>query len=117
MLWLLCVASAFVVTHLPPPKVTAPPLVNDKVLHFVGFAALGIVGIWRLNGTSRPIRLAEAAVVLAGLAVYAAVDELTQPYFGRSCEFGDWVADVCGAFIGVLIGLACHRRTQATVEN
>lgn len=109
LLWLLCLASAFVVTHMPPPKVPARPLINDKVLHFTGFAALGIVGIWRLTGDSRRITGLAAMASFVGLALYGVIDEATQPYFGRSCEFGDWVADVCGAAAGTLAALACLR--------
>jgi len=113
LLWALSLAAAFVVTHMPPPPVPAPPVINDKVLHFTGFTALSMVGIWRLIGPPRPIGAIAVLATFAGLALYGAVDEWTQPYIGRSCEFGDWVADICGAAFGIAIVLACHRWTLA----
>jgi len=113
LLWGLSLAAAFVVTHMPPPPVPAPPLINDKLLHFIGFTALGMVGIWRLIGPPRPVGATTALATLLGLAMYAAIDERTQPLFRRSCELGDWVADVIGAAVGIGIVLACRRLTLA----
>jgi VanZ family protein len=116
-LWAICLASAFVVTHMPPPPVPARPIINDKVLHFTGFTALAIVGIWRLIGPPRPIGRGTVAATLVGLALYGGIDEWTQPYFQRTCEFGDWLADLCGAVVGITIALACHRFTLARARQ
>ena len=48
---------------------------------------------------------------LAILAAYAAADELLQPLTGRSCELGDWIADVVGIVLGLGSAYAVgHRR-------
>lgn len=116
-IWLFCLAAAFVTTHLPPPDVPAPPLINDKLEHFLGFTALGIVTAWRATGTSRPIRVAMLIRWLAGLAAYGLFDETTQPYFRRTFEWGDWAADICGAVFGIAVAVLCHRWTTRTREE
>jgi VanZ family protein len=103
--WLASLAAAFVVTHVPPPARSVPPLVNDKLLHGLGFTALGFLTVWRLGGRGRPIGWGAAAAWLAGLALYAAVDERTQEWVGRSCEWGDWLADLVGAALGMTLGM------------
>jgi VanZ family protein len=50
---------------------------------------------------SFPIWSAVAAWLL--IVTYAAGDELTQPYFRRTCDIYDWRADACGAAVGIAI--------------
>jgi VanZ family protein len=37
------------------------------------------------------------------IAVYGAVDELTQPWAGRFCDLNDWLADIGGGAIGLAL--------------
>jgi VanZ family protein len=95
--------ALFAGTHWPKlPGIDVPG--RDKTLHAVAFAILtGLLLIvltrraWLARGG--PIALAAVAIV----AVYAAVDERTQPYAGRTCNFLDWVADLVGA-VSVALG-------------
>lgn len=104
-IWLACFGAAFVATHLPPSNLPGAGWLNDKIEHLIGYALLGVVTCWRFGGSEHG-RGAVMLAVFIGLAAYAVVDELTQPWFGRSCEWGDWLADLGGASIGLLIGLA-----------
>jgi VanZ family protein len=83
---------------------TAPPGV-DKLVHLLLFAALAVSGRWA--GLPR--------APLAGLLVlYAAVSEVLQglPALGRSASVADWVADVAGVLLGLLLwGLLSRRET------
>jgi VanZ family protein len=36
------------------------------------------------------------------LAIYGVVEEMTQPPVGRVASIWDWIADVCGAGLGLL---------------
>lgn len=73
----------------------APPGV-DKLVHASLFAALALSGRWA--GITH--------VVLApGLVLYAAVSEVLQEMIGRDAAVGDWVADVVGLLLGLLL---CH---------
>jgi membrane associated rhomboid family serine protease len=83
---------------------SAPPGV-DKLVHGTLFAALALTGRWA--GVMRG--------VLAGLLVlYAAGSELVQgiPAIERDASVGDWVADVIGVLVGLLLwGFLSRRRT------
>ncbi len=109
LLWLLCISAAFLVTHLPPPPKSAPMVLNDKLLHFIGFAVIGILTVWRLGEYRQRLSPALLAGYFAALAAYGLFDELTQELVGRTFEWGDWIADLLGAACGMGIGVACHR--------
>jgi VanZ family protein len=113
LFWILCFLAAFTVSHLPPPERPAPPLINDKLLHFAGFVALGLLTLWRRRPAAR---LARASLLgwYAALLAYAAADELTQPLAGRSCELGDWLADALGAAVGLGVYRLLQGRTGTT---
>jgi hypothetical protein len=49
---------------------------------------------WVINGW-----LGLAILISLGLAAIGAVDELTQPYVHRSCDFTDWLGDATGIAI------------------
>ena len=80
-----------VATHLPPDDMPDTD-VNDKVLHLSGFFVLA--GLFWLtlaaHRVRRPIRM---LLVLIVLPLYGALDEITQPLTGRTCDFYDWLAD------------------------
>ena len=121
---------AFVVTHVPPFLPDADddepePLIGlDKVVHFLGYAGLAFV---LMNALVRPadaaaqaadaerptIRSFRRGVVITILccAVYGALDELTQPPFGRTADPMDYVADLLGLAAG-LLAFRLSRRTR-----
>lgn len=114
--WLTCLAGAFTATHIPPPSKPLPFTPNDKLLHFVGFAGLGLLTAWQAaSGRSAPASRKVAAWFLA-LIAYGALDELSQPIAGRSCELGDWLADCGGAAVGI-IALTLYFLRSAPAEN
>jgi VanZ family protein len=83
-----------------------PP--SDKTLHFVAYAILAGL-LWacaRLRGTTS---LRATLTVMGVVAVWAAVDEVTQPFFYRAAEPLDWVYDMIGAAIGCVIAAAINR--------
>lgn len=95
--WMLILVA----THLPPrdmPKVH----VSDKLEHFGAYgllSALLCACVPRLLSRSWWTSL----VLLAIVAAYGAIDENTQPWFGRDCELNDWYADMIGATIAIAI--------------
>ncbi|MCB9851763.1 MAG: VanZ family protein [Phycisphaerales bacterium] len=104
-------AGAFVMTHLPPGRVPGAGLINDKVLHFTGYAGLGIASLWThfvlARGVSGPGRFFG---VWALMLCYALMDEWTQPYVGRSFEWSDLAADALGALVGLSAATLIVRR-------
>jgi VanZ family protein len=104
----------FTGTHWPHVSLERYPQNFDKVLHFTGYAGFGfLIAIW--VSTRRTFGRRDFAAAFAVIFVYAIVDEVTQPYFGRDCEFLDMVADWIGGLGGVTVFLilrAVLRRFQ-----
>lgn len=108
-LWAACVIAAFITTHLPPSKLPSTPWLSDKVEHIVGYFGLGFISAWRFRQSlTPPNAIRNAFAILACLCAYAALDELTQPWFGRSAELADGLADLAGASIGISLYLVYH---------
>lgn len=108
----------FFLTHRPVvPKIV--PRLPDYVLHFTGYACLGFLFGVR-HQILRRVTWQRFAIAMLIIATYAALDELTQPYFRRQADFWDWVADLAGAVVGWLIGvllLSCFRRIRGYLRK
>lgn len=87
-------------------------MINDKLLHFIGFIPLGGLVVWRLG--SRPTRVTGWQLLpgFFALLLYGVIDELTQPPFGRDCEFYDWLADCGGGAAGLALGALTIGRSR-----
>ena len=100
IVWLSAQSQYPLGLQLPPPM--------DKFAHASVFGALALVldMALRLNQPSLPMYRRHLLVFLA-VSGFGATDEWHQ-YFvpGRSCEFGDWVADSVGGGLGLLAGSA-----------
>jgi VanZ family protein len=92
----------FALTHLPAPRL--PPVRNDKMAHFIGYALLAAALMISLRAAGR-LSSRSAITVLAIALAYGAIDEWTQalPFIHRSCELGDWHADAAGAAVAVVV--------------
>ena len=74
----------------------------DKVLHCTAFAGLTFLA-GRMSLRSAGTGWSLVAVFLAA-GVYATADELSQLLVPlRVCDVHDWLADVCGAGMGVIV--------------
>ena len=109
---------AFVVTHVPPflPEDEGDddePLIGfDKIVHFGGYAGLAFLLMNALVPTnyaaaeaagSERMTTRAVAITILICAIYGAVDELTQPPFGRTADPMDYVADLLGLGAGLLL--------------
>lgn len=66
-------------------------------LEFTGLCVLFNLALFQTNKKTMPV----LSVVFTSL--YAVSDEIHQLFVdGRSCEFGDWVIDSCGAILGTI---------------
>lgn len=127
-------ASALVVaTHYPRPQVviqriierpvirqviTKPP--SDKTLHLWAYAPLAALAGMTVVASGWWSGRACIAVA-AGTALFAALDEATQPlpWFGRTADLLDWGYDCLGILLGLAVvalalGLARRVRPRAT---
>jgi VanZ family protein len=105
-------AGLFVLTHLPRLR---PPLalrLSDKTMHFAGFAVLAALLAWSWSLRAR-FGWQGCLAILAILAVYGVVDEVTQPLVGRRADVADWYADMLGALFGLAAFAAAQRLLRA----
>ena len=103
-------------THYPKPEqLLGTNLPSDKTLHFLAYGALGLLAA-ALVAVSGRWSARRVAALAAGLVAFAAIDEVTQPWFGRSAEPLDWVYDLIGlaAGIGVIVALNATIRSSRT---
>jgi VanZ family protein len=101
-------------THIPqdaiPRVLTADRF--DKVEHVIAYGIMAALYLFALNRESvDSLKQADegkrrrwevkgwlgvAVLIILGLAALGGVDESTQPYVNRTCDFWDWVGDVTG---------------------
>ena len=55
------------------------------------------------------------APVFVGASAYGGLIEILQPSFGRSADMQDWIADIVGAALGILIALLYRRLRRLRV--
>jgi VanZ family protein len=93
--------ALFAGTHVPhAPQLLLPKDVSDKLLHLTAYA--GLAFLICLNWSFRwPLNWRHGVLVLALLAAFGGLDEVTQIPVGRDCDLVDWYADVIGATAGV----------------
>ncbi|MCG8584484.1 MAG: VanZ family protein [Pirellulales bacterium] len=113
------VAALALGTHLPPASVSFVT-VNDKVCHFVAYFGLGAI-VWFALAARRRVSTRAAWLIWAVVAVCGVIDESTQPWFGRSFELYDLLADCSGAAVSVsLLQLGDRwrrRRRSAAIDS
>ncbi len=96
-------------THIPrPPRVVFAFSASDKMLHWTAYAGLAFLCSWYVS-LRRSLTWRDRLGMLAGLALFGALDEITQIPVGRDCDLLDWTADV----IGISCGLAAFALISA----
>lgn len=98
-------------THHPHPDALMPGIarLQDALLHFGAYAVLGCLASATLVAFRGRAGWAAILALLLALAGLAALDEVTQPLFGRMAEIKDWVSDLAGIAVGGLAaGLAAR---------
>lgn len=109
----LTVAYALVLvfaTHYPrPEELLGAAAPSDKTLHFTAYALLGGLVAATLAAAGRWAGRAPGITII-GLLAFAAIDEATQPAFGRHADWLDWVFDGGGLAAGVAVVAAVLRR-------
>lgn len=101
-------------THYPEPEqLLGPNPPSDKTLHLLAYGGLGLLAaaVFAASGRWSPQRLAGLAT---GLAAFAAIDEATQPWFGRSAEPLDWVYDLIGLAAGIVVIVALNTTLRSS---
>ena len=89
-----------IITHIPVPQ-SAPDIRGiDKMIHLIAYFPLGLLlPSCRVRGCQR------GGICLLIIALYGMCDELLQIPVGRTASVFDWVADVAGASVGIVVAL------------
>lgn len=83
--------------HQQPPA----PDDTDKLVHLIAFAALA----FPLARTGR----FGLVLVFVGASAFGGLIEILQPSFGRRADMQDWIADIAGVTLGILLALLYRR--------
>jgi VanZ family protein len=98
---LLYWAAMFIATHIPSDSMPRQSAGLDKVFHFAAYAALAFMAGLLFRSLGQWTWRGALAIFVLG-ALYAALDEWLQPYFQRSADVRDWLADVAGIVCGLI---------------
>ncbi|MFH1370594.1 MAG: VanZ family protein [Planctomycetota bacterium] len=93
-----------IVAHIPIPQLVYRAQVSDKWLHFLAYLNLAFL-LWFSVRPDSKISWRNRLVWLIFLAAaaYGGIDELIQPYFGRTKDLWDFLANVAGASAGLIM--------------
>lgn len=111
---LVYLMGMLVATHMPLPELPVEPptwrlVPFDKLAHFSIYAGFALLVAFLLalrnpeRSTHIGLRVRGYIGLWLGIALWAAIDEMTQPWTGRSLDLRDWMADVLGATVGLAV--------------
>ena len=99
----VAILVSLAVLFAPASDVPYAPVGVDKLVHASLFAALALSGRWASVGR---------VVLVPALVLYAAGSEVIQGWIGRDAAVGDWLADVVGVLLGLLLWQWLGRRAE-----
>ncbi|MBN1816539.1 MAG: VanZ family protein [Sedimentisphaerales bacterium] len=107
---ILLIAVVLILTHIPQKKIKIDmtALGLDKILHLASYAAISLFAFLSVPPGKN---FRTWGIVLGILFLVAAFDEITQPWFGRTCSLYDLAADAVGS-VAVFLNLLCNRLMQ-----
>lgn len=93
-----------VLAHIPIPQLVYRAQVSDKWLHFLAYLNLVFLLWFSISPDSQVSwRRWLVWLVFFATAAYGGLDELLQPYVGRTGDVGDFLANVAGASTGLIM--------------
>ena len=103
-------AGVLTLSHLP--QETMPTALGehgfDKPVHFLAYGIITFLFIISLKKTATMLSV---LFVFLAISVIGAVDELTQPFVGRTASIVDLAADILGIFTILLVSTVRRRRS------
>lgn len=103
--------ALFIATHVPDSTGGEGFRHADKLAHAGAYAILAWLAAMVLRIAHWPV-LRICLTVLAVCAIYGALDEWLQGFTKRTASPFDWVADVVGAALGLIVFLMTHNRIR-----
>lgn len=115
-------AGIFVLTHWPKiedfPGAGWLPDRFDLFVHFCMYGGWVVMWWWVLAGDRALVGRRAVAGLLLGGAVYGVFDEVSQAVVGRSPDVIDWMADLTGMAVGLLLlGWWSRRRARMNASR
>jgi len=96
----------FLGTSLPGTSLDYIPQYSDKLKHFVAYLILTILLYWfyLIKNKKKDLTRKQIWFIIILTGGYGIVDELHQLLIpGRSCDIADWLSDLAGIFLGLVI--------------
>lgn len=87
----------------------------DNIIHLVLYYILVWLGGRYLFATGRVVSIAKLVGYAGIYGLYAAFEEWSQQFVGRSMSFGDWLTDAVGISLATL-WLVLRRRSNAAPD-
>lgn len=94
----------FVLTHIPVPTIAGQSGMSDKMMHLLAYLVL-VFFVWLAISPYEKVRWNRAKVwiVLAIIVWYGVMDEWLQGKVGRQMELLDFLYNLAGAILGLVI--------------
>ena len=96
--------AIFILTHIPVPRIAGYSGMSDKTMHFLAYLAL-IFFLWLAFSPYQGVNWKKLKVWMLFTVIiwYGVVDEWLQGFVGRNSDPADFLADMTGAVLGLLI--------------
>jgi VanZ family protein len=96
--------TLFVLALIPMPQSVYKAQVSDKTLHFAAYLILVFL-LWFGIGREQKVswRGFKEWCILYIIILYGATDEILQSFVNRSCDVGDFTANLFGALTGLAL--------------
>ena len=116
-LWLGYWLGLFIVMHVPVSGLRRLSFNNaDKIIHLVLYFLLVWLGGRYFFVAGRAVSIAKLIGFAAIYGLYAAFEEWSQQFVGRTMSLGDWLTDAVGICLATLL-LALQRRSNAVPDE
>jgi len=93
----------FIATHIPT-LTTVQIYGRDATLHLLAYLTLTLLYWLARYGKTRPSgRTTKLYLTIAIVACYAALDEISQSFVHRQCDFYDWLSDMAGCLTALAL--------------
>lgn len=94
----------FTLTSIPTVPVDFGFKWQDKLEHLLAFGVLSFLVANFLTFSKNIVFNKKSILIILGIIlIYAAIDELHQPFFGRICDIWDVTFDFLGGIAGLIV--------------
>ncbi|MHC4360013.1 MAG: VanZ family protein [Planctomycetota bacterium] len=96
--------ALFILAHVPIPQLVYRAKVSDKILHVAAYLILAFL-FWFAIHPDKKVNWRKKAVwwIISIIILYSILDESLQGYVGRSSDAHDFLANIAGAAIGMIL--------------